>query len=180
MKTILIVDDNASIRTLVRDYLGEQGFHVCTANNGQNALYTARHENPDLILLDIIMPGMSSHEVCEQLKQDPVTALIPVIFITAKTTAEDEQAGLELGAVDYITKPFNPVIVAARVRSHIAQHVRSKQLYQENFILRQQAGTSFHDYSDEVLQQVVRNGESDTVEFKSTLRFNLHTGKPDK
>jgi CheY-like chemotaxis protein len=179
-QTILVVDDAPANIDLLSSILSPH-YKIKGAVNGEKALKIAhKTAQPDLILLDIIMPGMSGHEVCKQLKQDPVTAMIPVIFITAKTSAEDEQAGLELGAVDYITKPFNPVIVAARVRSHIAQHARSKQLYLENFILRQQVGTSFHDYSDAALRQVVSNGESDTVEFKSTLRFNLHSGKPDK
>lgn len=177
---ILVVDDTVTNIDLLSNML-KADYRVKVATNGSRALEIARKvPQPDLILLDIMMPDMDGYEVCRRLQKDPATSLIPVIFITAKTAPDDEQLGFQLGAVDYITKPFNPVVVEARVRSHITHHAESKLLRRENSILRQQTGTPFHDYSDEALQQVVTNGESDTVEFKSTLRFNLYSGKPDK
>lgn len=118
-QTILVVDDAPVNIDLLSNILSPY-YKVKGATNGEKALKIAHKESqPDLILLDIVMPGMNGYEVCEQLKQDPVTALIPVIFITAKTTTEDEQHGLELGAVDYITKPISPAIVKARVNTQL-------------------------------------------------------------
>jgi len=114
MKTILIVDDNASIRTLVRDYLSEQGFHVFTANNGQNALYAARHEKPDLILLDIMMPEMDGYQFIRAYRKESDA---PIILLTAKLEETDKVLGLELGADDYITKPFGMRELLARIRA---------------------------------------------------------------
>ncbi len=140
----------------------------------------ARDHQPDIILLDIMMPEISGYEVCQQLKQDPATQLIPVVFITAKTTAEDEQRGFELGAVDYIQKPFNSSIVEARVWAHVLNSGQTKQLYQDNLRLKQQNKGGFQVLSERDIHNLVIMGETDTVEFKSTLRVNLHTGKTDK
>jgi len=119
-QTILVVDDAPVNIDLLSSILSPH-YKVKGATSGEKALKIAHKKSqPDLILLDIIMPGMNGYEVCEQLKQDPVTASIPVIFITAKTTTEDEQHGLELGAVDYITKPISPAIVEARVKTQLS------------------------------------------------------------
>jgi sigma-B regulation protein RsbU (phosphoserine phosphatase) len=119
-QTILVVDDAPLNITLLSNILSAD-HKVKAATSGEKAIEIAlREPQPDLILLDIVMPGMSGYEVCEQLKRDPATAAIPVIFITAKTTTKDEQHGLELGAVDYITKPISPAIVKARVRTQLA------------------------------------------------------------
>ncbi len=114
MKTILVVDDNASIRTLVRDYLSEQGLRVVTADNGQNALFTARHEKPDLILLDIMMPEMDGYQFVSIYRKESET---PIILLTAKLEESDKVLGLELGADDYITKPFGMRELLARIRA---------------------------------------------------------------
>ncbi len=113
-KTILVVDDKANVRTLVRDYLTEQGFHVSTADNGQNALYAARHDKPDLILLDIMMPEMDGYEFIRVYRRESDT---PVILLTAKLEESDKVIGLELGADDYITKPFGMRELVARINS---------------------------------------------------------------
>ncbi len=119
-QTILVVDDAPVNITLLSNILSPY-YKVKGATNGEKALQIAQREpQPDLVLLDIVMPGMSGYEVCQQLKQDPATASLPVIFITAKTTTEDEQHGLELGAVDYITKPISPAIVKVRVQTQLA------------------------------------------------------------
>ncbi len=96
-------------------------YEIKAALNGEKALKIAGSENPpDIILLDIEMPGMDGYEVCRRLKADPQTRDIPIIFVTAKSDESDETKGLEIGAVDYITKPFSPPIVQARVKTHLA------------------------------------------------------------
>ncbi len=113
-KSILVVDDKANVRTLVRDYLAQQGFRVSTADNGQNALYTARHEKPDLILLDIMMPEMDGYEFIRVYRRESEA---PIILLTAKLEESDKVIGLELGADDYITKPFGMRELVARINT---------------------------------------------------------------
>ncbi|MDP1525322.1 MAG: two-component system response regulator [Rhodocyclaceae bacterium] len=119
-KTILVVDDTPDNLSLMSGLLKDE-YKVKVANNGEKALKIAASEpRPDLILLDIMMPGMDGYEVCQHLKRNPATVDIPVIFLTAKVEVEDEKKGLELGAVDYLTKPVSPPIVMARVKNHLA------------------------------------------------------------
>jgi len=113
-KTILVVDDKANVRTLVREYLTEQGFRVVTAENGQTALYAARQEKPDLILLDIMMPEMDGFEFIRAYRKESDK---PIILLTAKLEESDKVIGLELGADDYITKPFGMRELLARIRT---------------------------------------------------------------
>ena len=112
--TILVVDDQSSVRQLIREYLTEQGFRVITAEDGQRALYTARHEPPDLILLDIMMPKMDGYQFLRQYRQERQT---PVIIITAREEETDAVLGLDLGADDYIIKPFRMRELMARIRA---------------------------------------------------------------
>jgi diguanylate cyclase (GGDEF)-like protein len=116
---LLIVDDTpANIKALGQALRDE--YHVRVATNGIDALRIANSENPpDLILLDVLMPGMDGHEVCRRLKTESCTQAIPVIFVTAKDEESDETRGLDLGAVDYITKPFSVAIAKARIRTHL-------------------------------------------------------------
>jgi phosphoserine phosphatase RsbU/P len=117
---VLIVDDTAENIHLLMNLLKDE-YAIVAAKDGEKALKLIQGQNPpDLILLDIMMPGMDGYAVCRRLKEDERTREIPVIFITALSEAEDEARGLNLGAVDYITKPFNPAIVKARVRNHLA------------------------------------------------------------
>ncbi len=136
--TILVVDDTPDNITLLCALLGDQ-YKNKVATSGQRALKIAFAEpHPDLILLDIMMPDMDGYEVCRELKANPATANIPVIFLTAKSQDEDETRGFEFGAVDYITKPINPPILMARVQTHIAlKHARST-LERQNERLDQQ------------------------------------------
>lgn len=115
---ILVVDDSPSVSCHLSKVLGDDN-QVIFADNGKQALEMAIREMPDLILLDIIMPEMDGYEVCKALKNDPLTKDIPVIFITARDQSKDEIFGLELGAVDYISKSFNPDIFKLRVKNHI-------------------------------------------------------------
>lgn len=118
-RTVLLVDDESTNLQVLRHTLQAQ-YRLLFAKDGPTALSLVRKERPDLILLDIMMPGMSGYEVCETLKRDESTRAIPVIFVTALSQGDDEHKGLELGAVDYITKPFNPSVVQARVRTHLS------------------------------------------------------------
>ena len=118
-KLILIVDDTPLNIGVISGAL-KDSYKTKVATNGEKALALASaEEKPDLILLDIMMPGMDGYEVCSRLKSDPATREIPVIFLTGQTAAEDETRGFEVGAVDYVHKPFSPAVVKARVRSHI-------------------------------------------------------------
>jgi len=113
-KTILVVDDKSSVRTLVRDYLTAEGFRVVAAGNGRDAVFVARHEKPDLILLDIMMPEMGGHEFLRLYRKERNT---PVILLTARLEESDKVLGLELGADDYVTKPFGMRELVARIRA---------------------------------------------------------------
>ena len=107
---VLIVDDETLNIEFLQTLLNEE-INVIFATSGEDALSIVQANRPDMILLDIMMPGMDGYEVCKRLKGNPETKDIPVIFVTAKTGPEEEARGLELGAIDYITKPFNPEIV---------------------------------------------------------------------
>ena len=115
---ILIIDDNIINIELLRGLL-EEDYYIISASSGEKGLEQAIQEMPDLILLDVSMPGMDGYMVCEELKVNVYTRNIPVVFVTAMDDMEDEAHGLELGAIDYITKPFSPQIIRARVRNHL-------------------------------------------------------------
>jgi DNA-binding response OmpR family regulator len=121
MKKILVVDDKSNVRTLVREYLTEQGFLVATAENGQMALYAARQEKPDLILLDIMMPEMDGFEFIRTYRKECET---PIILLTARMEESDKVVGLELGADDYITKPFGMRELVARIHTVLRRAVQ--------------------------------------------------------
>ena len=106
--TVLIVDDESDVVDLLRYKLHGAGFKVLIADNGLRALHTAREQRPDLIVLDLMLPEMSGEDVCRELKKDPDTMAIPVLMLTAKGQPSERIAGLEIGADDYITKPFSP------------------------------------------------------------------------
>jgi len=114
---ILVVEDEEDILALIQYNLGKEGFLVSTSDSGESGLEQARRELPDLVLLDLMLPGMSGLEVCRRLKQGAATSGIPVIMLTARGEESDVVSGLELGADDYITKPFSHKVLAARVRS---------------------------------------------------------------
>lgn len=113
-KTILVVDDTESLRKMVKSYLEQEGFRVLTATNGREAIFLARDEKPDLILLDIMMPELSGYEFMRIYSKEADT---PIILLTARLEETDKVLGLELGADDYITKPFSPRELTARVRA---------------------------------------------------------------
>ncbi|MGB4066123.1 MAG: two-component system response regulator [Azonexus sp.] len=125
---ILVVDDSPENIDLLSELLRDD-YRIRIATSGEKALKIVySDEPPDLILLDIMMPGLSGLEICRRLKSNPDRRRIPIIFVTAMTSVEDEQRGLETGAVDYITKPISPPIVKARVRTHLALYDQSREL----------------------------------------------------
>lgn len=135
---VLVVDDTPDNLTLMSALLRD-AYQVKVANRGQRALEIAQGDGaPDLILLDVMMPGTDGYEVCRQLKADARTSHIPIIFLTAKSSPDDEQFGLELGAVDYITKPISPPIVLARVKTHLALKASADFLRNRNDYLEQE------------------------------------------
>jgi PAS domain S-box-containing protein len=129
---ILVVDDNPGNLKILMKLLSENGFVTYPASEGELALSYVRSTPPDLILLDILMPGMDGYQVCRELKADERTREIPVIFMTALSETQDKLAGFKLGAVDYITKPFQAEEALARVRTHIALHAMQKRLEEKN------------------------------------------------
>lgn len=156
-KTILVVDDTPENIDVLNGVLRSE-FKVKAALNGERALkIVVADPKPVMILLDIMMPGMDGYEVCRQLKANPATQHIPVIFITAKNQEEDEKKGLELGAVDYITKPINPSIVLARVHTQLA-------LYDQNLALDRKVRERTEELHETRLQIIRRLGRA--AEFK--------------
>jgi len=151
---ILAVDDEASNLQLLRQILQDH-YRLRFAKDGPRALELAREERPNLILLDVMMPGMSGYEVCAALKADPVTAAIPVIFVTALNDTDDELEGFEAGAVDYITKPVSPPIVRARVRTHLSL-VRMEELRASRLEIVQRLGLAAEYKDNETGLHVIR------------------------
>ena len=117
MTTVLVIDDEAPIRLLCRVNLEAEGLPVIEAGDGPSGLEAARDGSPDVILLDVMMPGLDGWGVAEALLEDDRTADIPIIFLTARAEFRDRARGLDIGGVDYITKPFNPVDLAPLVRA---------------------------------------------------------------
>jgi DNA-binding response OmpR family regulator len=113
---VLVVDDEAPIRLLCRVNLEAEKMEVLEAADGPSGLECARRERPDVILLDVMMPGMDGWAVAEALVEDPATSDVPIVFLTARAEARDQARGLDIGGIEYITKPFNPLDLAALIR----------------------------------------------------------------
>jgi len=124
---ILVIEDEKDIADLVTYNLKNSGFHVLVAQDGQKALEIARREHPDLVLLDLMLPRMDGTEVCKFLKRDETTREIPIIMLTAKAGEIDRIVGLELGAEDYITKPFSPRELVLRVRAVLRRTAKTPE-----------------------------------------------------
>ncbi|MFM8767946.1 MAG: two-component system response regulator, partial [Rubrivivax sp.] len=135
--TVLVVDDTPQNLALMRDLLQDH-YQVKLAPGGARALHLAATAAPDLILLDIMMPEMDGYEVCRRLKADPLTCEVPVIFLTALSEQQDEQRGLDLGAVDYIVKPISPPILEARVRNHLLVKAAADVLRNQKSVLERE------------------------------------------
>lgn len=128
---ILIIDDNSINLDLLSELLDYAGFEVWTALNGQTGLEIISQKIPDLILLDIMLSDWDGFEICAYLKADPTYAQIPIIFITALSQSQEKVKGLKLGAVDYITKPFDQSEIIARINLHLKLHSLNTQLKHE-------------------------------------------------
>jgi phosphoserine phosphatase RsbU/P len=141
-KTVLVVDDAPANIHVVNEILHDT-YKVRIATNGAKGLELAKSiPSPDLILLDVIMPGMDGYEVCARLKAGPATRDIPVIFLTGQTESADETRGFAVGAVDYIHKPFSPAVVAARVQTHLALRETREQLARQLVAIREEMETA--------------------------------------
>lgn len=145
MSEILVVDDTLTNLSVLSQLLSEAGYQVLVAKDGKKALATAESCHPDLILLDVMMPDMDGFEVCKVLKSQDSTKDIPVIFMTALADTEDKIAGLTLGAVDYVTKPFHQEEVLARINTHLTIRRLQKDLQTRNAELNAFSRTVAHD-----------------------------------
>lgn len=160
IQTILIVDDARFNVQIITDILADD-YHILSASSGQEALDIAMSQSVDLILLDIIMPGMDGYEVCHRLKNDPHTKNIPIIFVTAMTEVKDETKGLEMGAIDYIFKPVNPAIVKVRVKNHL-ELKKYRDMLEKQSLLDGLTGIANRRHFDEVFNR----------EWRRALRMN--------
>jgi DNA-binding response OmpR family regulator len=124
---VLVIDDEAPIRLLCRVNLEAEGMEVLEAADGPSGLATARAETPDVVLLDVMMPGLDGWRVAEELLDDPSTERIPIVFLTARAELRDRARGIDLGGVDYVTKPFNPVELAPLVRDLLDRVARGER-----------------------------------------------------
>jgi DNA-binding response OmpR family regulator len=124
---VLVIDDEAPIRLLCRVNLEAEGIEVLEAADGPTGLATARAETPDVILLDVMMPGLDGWRVAEELLDDERTETIPIVFLTARAELRDRARGIDIGGVDYVTKPFNPVELAPLVRDLLARVGRGER-----------------------------------------------------
>ncbi len=186
LPTVLVVDDAPANLSLLAGLL-ERDCRVKLAASGAKALDIVRRARPDLVLLDIMMPDMDGYEVCRRLKANPATRAIPVLFLTAMTQSEDEARGFEAGAADFIQKPINPVVLQARVRTHLQVKAYEDELRDRNAWLQQelsqrlaqvdqlreatlQVMISFAEFRDEATGHHVRR----TQEYVRTLAQWLH------
>ena len=151
---LLLVDDEPTNLQVLRHVL-QADYRLLFATDGARALQVAREQLPQLILLDIMMPGMDGYAVCRALKADPATAGIPVIFVTALNDSQDETAGFDVGAVDYITKPVSPPVVRARVRTHLSL-VRMEELRETRLQIVQRLGRAAEYKDNETGLHVIR------------------------
>jgi DNA-binding response OmpR family regulator len=183
---ILLVDDNTINLQLLHETLDGQGYQLLAARSGEEALRIARKATPDLILLDIMMPGIDGYETCARLKADKLTHNSVVIFLTALQSTEEKVRGLSLGAMDFITKPFDPEEIIARASIQLENHRKHRELIQQNQQLSEKLATSLQSASGDAathsgrIKALIRDGEGSQVEFKSTLRWNLKTDSAEK
>ena len=124
---VLVIDDEPPIRLLCRVNLEADGMQVLEASDGPTGLEKARNEEPDVILLDVMMPGLDGWQVAEALLDDRRTSSIPIVFLTARAEVRDRARGLDLGGIDYVTKPFNPIELAPQVRELIQRVDRGER-----------------------------------------------------
>lgn len=180
LSKVLIVDDTETNIDILMEAIGDD-YDVSIAMDGESALEIIEEDLPDLILLDIMMPGMDGYEVCQQIKSNPKTRETIIIFISALQETDQKIQGLSIGAVDYITKPFDIEEVKARVKRQLELCKEKQMLIKQNQVLMQRDASQANQKEGEPnrLQQLISGGEGELVEFKSTLRWNLNQDKKD-
>ncbi|MCK5717103.1 MAG: hybrid sensor histidine kinase/response regulator [Thiomargarita sp.] len=198
---ILIVDDEPPNQSVLANTLKQGGYSIILADNGMQALDVLKTKKPQLILLDIMMPGMDGFEVCQKIKEEPSTANIPVIFLTAHNESENVVKGFQLGAVDYVTKPFNSDELITRVHTHLKLKATEEALKESNAtkdkffsIIAHDLGNLFNgligvsrlladhdipaDNTDEFLQIILRSSENGFGLLQNLLEWSrIQTGK---
>jgi two-component system phosphate regulon response regulator PhoB len=168
---VLVVDDEEDILELLKFNLSREGYQVPCAASGEQALGLVRSENPDLVVLDLMLPGIDGLEVTRRLKNDPNTKNLPIVMLTAKGEEADIVTGLELGADDYITKPFSPRILVARVRAVLRRKI--KEQLEETSVLR------IHDLEiDPGRHEVLLNGRPVQLTFTEFGILNYMARRP--
>lgn len=183
---ILLVDDNTINLQLLHETLDGLGYKLLAARSGEEALRIARKATPDLILLDVMMPGIDGYETCARLKADDITHNSVVIFLTALQSTEEKVRGLSMGAMDFITKPFDPEEIIARVSVQLENHRKHQALIEQNQQLSETLAASLQDRSGgrdapaDRIRSMISSGEGNRIEFKSTLRWNLETDRSEK
>jgi len=183
---VLIVDDTPENLDVLGKTLRPEGYNLAVANSGEQALKTVIHFKPDLILLDVMMPGIDGYETCKKIKSMAAVSDIPIIFVTAKHEPEDIIHGFEVGGVDYINKPFVQAEVCARVKSHLQLHIAKKHLRKLNDQKNTFLGIAAHDlrnpltsimgFSDLILDEIKNNTfTTDRCEKRVSLIFKAST-----
>lgn len=176
--TILIVDDSPTNLGVLFEFLDGFGFELMVAQDGESGLEKAQYERPDIILLDALMPGLNGFEVCQRLKMDEVTQAIPVIFMTGLTSIEDKIKGFEVGAVDYITKPFRRKELLARLVTHLRIRDLTQQLQDANRQLQQEiterkrAEEALKEYRDH-LEELVKQRTTELTKANEQLQQEM-------
>lgn len=170
--TILVVDDNPTNLGVIFNVLDESGLEVLVAQDGESALQKIEYITPDLILLDIMMPGIDGFETCYRLKSNPSTSEIPIIFMTALSNTEQKVKGLSLGAVDYITKPFQKEEVLARIKVHLDLRNLSQALASKNQLLQEkiEEKTALENKLQQLNQKLENRVDERTFELKQALQ----------
>jgi DNA-binding response OmpR family regulator len=177
---LLVVDDNEMNRDMLSRRLSRRGHTVATGGNGQEALESIEEQSFDVILLDIMMPGMSGIDVLKHIRQSYSPSELPVIMVTAKGDSDDVVAALKLGANDYVIKPLDFPVVLARVQTQLEVCYRHKTLKDRANELEAQISGRFSEIDPERLRFLIDAGENERFEMKSTLRWNLKANRPGK
>ncbi len=175
--TVLLVDDNPINLQLLMSTLKDQEVKLVAATSGEQAIRLAEKTRPEVILLDVMMPGMDGYEVCERLKSAEETRDIAIVFLTALTRTEEKVRGLSLGAADYVTKPFDPEEVVARLKVQLKLQAERRELLEQHRLLMER---SAEPTGPEKVRRLIDEGEGSHVEFKSTLRWSLKNDKADR
>jgi len=175
--TILLVDDNTHNLNVLLDYLSDSDFETLIAPDGERALQQIEYVRPDLILLDVMMPGIDGFETCRRLKANETTKDIPVIFLTALSETVDKLKGFEVGGVDYITKPFQYKEVLARVNAHLTIRRQEKQLQKKNRQLEELNATKDKFFS--IISHDLKNLLAGLISYPEILQDKIETYSPD-